>query len=392
MKKGSKAAPAKKAGKKAAKKAVKKAGKRAVKGAAPATTGGKRPAKGTAEKKAESQLPATRTSPPAEEGQTATALISATKMVKQRAATLESMLPTTQKVAAAVVQKLAACQQVTALTFHSIGVHLNSLKADSDSELNAEIDKLSLYLGVQRSDLSVFSRVAHAFDLAYVKQELQQPLPNGTTLTWSHFVALQKLTTPAERKRYMAQVRKYSYSARDLELAMRGEGAQIRVLRVGGGRLPVIPDKPLTMLHKAVSVGQKLSNYCEAILDRVALYHDPKPEECTDQLLQGISVTRDAVHETIAVLSKFEESLVAAKQTVAGVLSQADDSEDPQVKAAYDAVDAPDFGSLGGNDDDDSALSMAAELLDGDLESELDGEPEGEDAELVPAALVDEFE
>lgn len=156
--------------------------------------------------------------------------------------------------------------KTSVLMQHRIGTLLLQVeKHVSAGEVNDVIKEISQEWGVGRKNLNKLyqaKNVAQMFSLTAIREQIEQPLSNGSFLSWSHFVELQKLHDQKKIDEFLENCREGSLTSKDLKLRVSGEAKNQR----SGGRRPSVPTSPRAMIRKVTLSTQQTSNYLSSVM------------------------------------------------------------------------------------------------------------------------------
>jgi hypothetical protein len=208
----------------------------------------------------------------------------------------DDMADVTRQVALAGVEKLKAAAKISLTVFYDLGLLVDQVLENddlNDHQRKSEVKKLAAYWGQPNINLTTLydmRNVATAFDRQFVQDQATEPMANGTYLTWTHFVQLQKVESKKQLA-YLKKIRQNSWSANELALELQGK--KDAVIHREGGRKPTIPSSVDAKLYKLFTSLQHVDNYVLQVADPLeADLADLPPAKINDRFLENLENTR----------------------------------------------------------------------------------------------------
>lgn len=204
----------------------------------------------------------------------------------------KAFTPELQQIVEQGKEVLSKGNKTTVLMQHRIGSLLLQVeKHVLASEVDDTIAAISQEWGIDPRNLNKLyaaKLVAQAFSLAFVREQMEQPLSNGGYLSWTHFVQLQKAQDPLKIEALLSKVRENALTSKELALEMAGESAIVR----SGGRRPSVPASPRAMIRKVTLSTQQTSNYLNSVigpLDELITAGVEYDDKLSDELASAVS-------------------------------------------------------------------------------------------------------
>lgn len=213
---------------------------------------------------------------------------------------------------------------------------LRALKHLGDSAKEQQQHLILQYWGAlgykcNSNDVYVLCTVVGAFSKNYISSQIDEPLANGTRLTWKHFYELAKIDEDL-RGPWLKRIREQSITSNQFAQEMRARGL-VQTER-HGGRNPTVPVSAPAIVGKTCSLLVQTRRFIEAAQDNLSeTCVDYAPDEIDERY---VNMTARAVTEIVELqrqLTIAHDVLTRAHERAAQIFLQRETGEDrPQLE------------------------------------------------------------
>lgn len=181
------------------------------------------------------------------------------------------------------------------------------------------------------NDVYVLCTVVSAFSRNYVSSQFDEPLANGTRLTWKHFYELAKIDEDL-RGPWLKRIREQSITSNQFAQEMRARGL-VQIER-HGGRNPSVPVSAPAIVGKTCSLLVQTRRFIEAAQENFAeTCVEYAPDEIDERYVNMTARAVSEIDELQRQLTTAQAVLVRAHERAAQIFAQRETSEgQPQLE------------------------------------------------------------